>query len=163
MIDFHLLKMKILFCVDSLYAELPKRIITKGLNAKILELSIPGSMVQELGLALVYRVRAMNPPPRILLLSAGTNNTRHPIEIFFRETLKIIEFCVNRRILFLMLPIPFNKFTSNDKINEMNNFFNKSSYYKFELKYNPRDLAFDRLHLTDDCLIEKIKKKSKLS
>ena len=88
MIDFHLFKMKILFCNDSLYSEVPKRILTKGLNAKILKVSIPGSTVQELGLALVYRIRAMNPPPRILLLSAGTNNTRSPIENFYKETKK---------------------------------------------------------------------------
>ena len=40
----------------------------------------------------------------------------------------------------------------------MNDFINKSSYYKFELEYNSRDLASDGLHLTDNCLLKKIKK-----
>ena len=135
-----------------------KNIITKDLNARVLKLSIPGARVQELGLAIVNRVMAMNPKPRILLLSAGTNNARHPTEVFFSETLKIIEFCISRRILFLMLPIPYNQFTSNNKVNEMNHFINKSSYYKFELEYNSKDLASDGLHLTDNCLLKKIEK-----
>ena len=78
LIVFHLFKMKILFAVDSLFSELPKKIITKGLNARILKLSIPGAGVQELGLAIVNRVMAMNPTTRMLLLSAGTNNARQP-------------------------------------------------------------------------------------
>ena len=57
-----------------------------------------------------------------------------------------------------MLPIPYNKFASDEKINEMNDFINKFSYYEFDLQYTSQDLSFDRLHLTDDCLKEKIKK-----
>ena len=150
--------MKILFAVDSLFSELPKKIITKGLNARILKLSIPGAGVQELGLSIVNRIMAMNPTPTMLLLSAGTNNVRYPIEIFFSETLKIIEFCNSRRIIFLMLPIHYNKFTSNSKINKMNRFINHKSYYKFELEYHFNDLASDGLHLTDNCLLKKIEK-----
>ena len=136
--------MKILFCVDSLYSELPKKIIMKDLNARVLKLSIPGAQVQELGFAIVNRVMAMNPKPDILLLSAGTNNARHPIEVFFNDTLKIIKFCISRRILFLMLPIPYNRYTSDGKIDEINNFINKSSHYKFELEYNFRRSTFNR-------------------
>ena len=158
MIDFHLFKMKILFCNDSLYSEVPKRVLTKGLNAKILKISIPGSTVMELGLALVYRIRAMKPPPKILLLSAGTNNASSPIDNFYKEIKKILEFCVSRKILFLMLPIPYSKMASDKKINEMNNLINQCSYYDFNLQYSHQDLSFDRLHLTDECIKEKLKK-----
>ena len=57
-----------------------------------------------------------------------------------------------------MLPIPYNQYTSNNKVNEMNHFINKSSYYKFELEYNSKDLASDGLHLTDNYLLKKIEK-----
>ena len=154
--------MKILFCVDSLYSDLSKRIIMRNLNARVLKLSIPGAQIQELGLATANRVMAMNPKPDILLLSAGSNNTRHPIELFFKDTLKIIKFCISKKILFLMLPLPYNRYTNNNKIDEMNDFINESSYYKFELEYCSKDLAPDGLHLTDDCLLKKIKKIKKI-
>jgi len=123
-----------------------------------LKLSIPGSQVQELGLATVNRVMHMNPKPNILLVSAGTNNTRHPIELFFKDTLKIINFCISRKILFLMIPIPYNRYTHNNKIDEMNDFINKHSCFRFDLDYDSRDLSTDGLHLTDNCLLIKIKK-----
>ena len=148
--------MKILFCNDSLFAEVPKKLLTKGLNAKILKISIPGSTVLELGMAIVYRVRAMVPPPKILLLSAGTNDANLHIDDFYKEIKKILEFSVNHKILFLCLPIPYSKLATDMKINEMNNIINKCSYYDFNLQYCHRDLSFDRLHLTNECISEKL-------
>ena len=57
-----------------------------------------------------------------------------------------------------MLPIPYSKMASDKKINEMNNLINQCSYYDFNLQYCHRDLSFDRLHLTDECIKEKLKK-----
>ena len=109
--------MKILFCSDSLYAEVPNKLLSKGLNAKILKVFIPGSTVMELGLALVYQVRAMVKPPKIILLSAGTNDAKSQIDKFYREIRKLLEFCVNLKILFLCLPIPYSKLATDQKNN----------------------------------------------
>ena len=112
----------------------------------------------ELGLALVYRVRAMVKPPKIVLLSVGTNDAKSPTDKFYREIRKILEFCVDLKILFLCLPIPYNKLATEQKINEMNNVINQCSYYDFNLQYTQKDLSYDRLHLTDECIAEKLKK-----
>ena len=97
--------MKILFGSDSLYAEVPKKLLSKGLNAKILKVSIPGSTTMELGLAIVYRVRAMVKPPKIVLLSVGTNDAKSPTEKFYREIITILEFCVNLKMQLLRLQL----------------------------------------------------------
>ena len=150
--------MRILFACDSLFADLSKNIIAKNLNARVLKLSIPGSSVQEIGLATVNRVMNMNPKPDLLLVSAGTNDARNPIELFIKNTLKIKNFCINKDILFCMVPIPYSRYTPNEKIDEMNNFINKNSCYRFDLNYKTKDLASDGLHLKDSCLLIKIEK-----
>ena len=150
--------MQILFACDSLFADLSKKIIAKNLNARVLKLSIPGSLVQEIGLATVNRVMNMNPKPDLLLVSAGTNDARNPIESFIKDTLKIKNFCINKDILFCMIPIPYSRYTPNEKIDEMNDFINKNSCYRFDLNYDAKDLASDGLHLKDNCLLIKIEK-----
>ena len=123
---------------------------------KKIKISIPGSTVMELGLALVFRVRAMVKPTKFILLGADTNDAKSHIDKFYREIRKLLEFCVNLKILFLCLPIPYSKLATDQKINEMNNVINKCSYYDFNLQYSHRDLSFDRLHLTDECISKKL-------
>ena len=57
-----------------------------------------------------------------------------------------------------MIPIPYNRHTHNEKIDEMNDFINKHSCYRFDLDYDTKDLSTDGIHLTDKCLLIKIKK-----
>ena len=149
--------MKILFATDSLFADVPKKILSHGLNAKIQKLSIPASGTLELGMSVVYRVRSMLNPPQVLLLSVGTNDTKLITEIFYLELRKILSFCVNLNIIFLCLPLPFGRLASDDKIKEMNDRINECSYYAFNLNYKHSDLSFDRLHLSNKCITDKLR------
>jgi len=150
--------MRVLFVCDSLFSDLSKNKIAKNLNARILKLSIPGSSTQEIGLATVNRVMNMKPKPDLLLVSVGTNDARNPIELFKKDTLKIKKFCLDKDILFCMVPIPYSRYTPDEKIDKMNIFIDRTSNYKFDLNYVSDDLASDGLHLKYSCLLTKIEK-----
>ena len=78
-------------------------------------------------------------------------------ENFYQELKKILSFCVNLNIIFLSLPIPFNRLASDKKINEMNGKINQCSYYAFNLNYTRSDLSFNKLHLSNKCITDKLK------
>ena len=79
------------------------------------------------------------------------------LNFFYQELRKILSFCVNLDIIFLCLPIPYNRLASDEKINEMNDKINQCSYYAFNLKYTRSDLSFDKLHLSNECITDKLK------
>ena len=149
--------MKILFATDSLFADVSEKVLSHGINAKIRKLSIPGSGTLELGMSVVYRLRSMLRPPQVLLLSVGTNDTKLTTEKFYTEIRKILSFCVDLDIIFLCLPIPFGRLASDEKIKEMNRMINECSYYVFNLDYKHSDLSFDRLHLSNKCISDKLR------
>ena len=131
--------MKILFACDSLYADVSKKVLTHNLNSRILHLRIPGSGIKELSLSVVYRIRAMQNPAKILLISVGTNDMRLDVLDFYCELKKLLAFCVERDILFLRLPIPYSGLARHSKTDEFNKIINDFSYYMFDLDYQIYD------------------------
>ena len=123
-----------MFTCDSLYADVSNQDVSNqdlkcGIKSKIQHLRIPGSGITELSHAVVYRIRSMHVKVGIPLISAGTNDQRENPEDFYRKAKKLLEFCIEQNVLFLICPIPYSKYISESKTDEFNCLIDELSFF----------------------------------
>ena len=140
--------MKILFACDSLYADVSKKVLSHNLNSRILHLRIPGSGIRELSMSVVYRVRAMHHPAKILLISVGSNDMKLDILDFYCEVKKLLAFCVERDMLFLFLPIPYSGLSKHSKTDEFNKIIN--NFFILQVQFGLPKFRFGKRQFTSD-------------
>ena len=75
---------------------------------------------------------------------------------FNDNIVRILEFHVKENMAFIMLPIPPSKYVGADKTNSLNAIIDDLSYVKVKLNYSTWDLSHDGLHLTKNCIREKL-------